>query len=72
MAYSRKLSRDIIVILLVFCAALLAPVVYLSHQAQQDISEQFIDNTASVAVAPSIRCKNGPSILEGPFLYCSC
>lgn len=51
MAHSRKLTRDIIVISLILCAVLLVPVVYLSHQAQQDISEQFIDNTASVAVA---------------------
>ena len=47
---SRRITRDIIILLVVLSAVVIAPVSYLASQARQDISEQFIHNAANQAV----------------------
>lgn len=51
MKQPRNLTRDLLIAIFVISVAVIAPVVYLSSQAQRDISEQFIDNAATRAVA---------------------
>jgi hypothetical protein len=48
---SRRIARDIIILLVVLSTAVIAPVAYLASQARQDISEQFIQNATSQAVS---------------------
>jgi hypothetical protein len=48
---SRRITRDIIILLVVLSTAVIAPVAYLASQARQDISEQFIHNATNQAVA---------------------
>ncbi|MDF7800179.1 putative DNA binding domain-containing protein [Pontiellaceae bacterium B1224] len=47
---SRRIARDIIILLVVLSTAVIAPVAYLASQARQDISEQFIHNATGQAV----------------------
>ena len=48
---SRRITRDIIILLAVLSTAVIAPVSYLAYQARKDISEQFINNAANQAVS---------------------
>ena len=45
-----KLTRDLVILVVVLSLAIILPVTYLSAQAQRKISEQFIDNAAERAV----------------------
>jgi hypothetical protein len=55
---SRRIARDIVILLMVLTIAVLAPVSYLASQARQDISEHFIHNAANQAVS-QFRTMNG-------------
>jgi hypothetical protein len=46
----RKLTRDLVVLVVVLSVAIVSPVAYLSAQSQKTISAQFIDNAAARAV----------------------
>ncbi|MDF7806875.1 putative DNA binding domain-containing protein [Pontiellaceae bacterium B12219] len=48
---SRRIARDIVILLVVLSTAVIAPVAYLASQVRQDISEEFIQNATSQAVS---------------------
>ncbi|MDF7826265.1 putative DNA binding domain-containing protein [Pontiellaceae bacterium B12227] len=48
---SRRIGRDIIILLLVITVAVLTPVAYLASQARKDISEEYIHRAADQAVS---------------------
>lgn len=45
----RKLTKDLVILVVVLSVAIISPVAYLSSQAQENISEQFIDNATERA-----------------------
>ena len=47
---SRRLTRDLVVLVVLLSVAIISPVAYLSSQAQKNVSEQFIGNAAERAV----------------------
>ncbi len=47
---SRRVARDIIILLIVLSAAVIAPVAYLASQARVEISEQYIQKASNQAV----------------------